>query len=117
MRSARGAGSVRQRRPGVWEVRVALGPDPVSGVSRRRSITVHGDEAVAEEARRRCAEEADRLRARYGLCPGLTVAELLTVWLDADHGWRPSTQSGYRSIVCFLAHDRIGRRGGTRGDP
>ena len=56
-----------------------MGPDPVSGVSRRRSITIHGDEAVAEEARRRCAEEADRLRARFGLCPGLTVAELLTV--------------------------------------
>src|SRR4029453_17782709 len=87
MRSARGAGSVRQRRPGVWEVRVAQGPDPISGVSRRRSITVHGDEAVAVEARRRCAEKADRLRARFGLSPGVTVGELLTAWLAADHGW------------------------------
>jgi integrase len=95
----------------VWEVRVALGPDPVSGVSRRRSITIHGDEAVAEEARRHFAEEADRLRTRLGLCPGVTVGELLTVWLGSDHGWRPSTVSGYRSIVRFLAHDWIaGRR-------
>jgi hypothetical protein len=102
---------VRQRRPGVWEVRVALGPDPVTGVSRRRSITVHGNEAVAEEARRRCAEEADRLRARFGLSPGVTVGALLTAWLAADHGWRPSTISGFRSIVRFLTRDRIaGRR-------
>jgi hypothetical protein len=74
-------------------------------------VTVHGDEATAEEARRRCAEEADRARARFGLCPGLTVADLLAVWLDADHGWRPSTVLGYRSIVRLLAQDPIaGRR-------
>jgi integrase len=101
----------------VWEVRVALGPDPVSGVSRRRSVTVHGDEAVAEEARHRCAEQADRARARLGLCPGVTVAELLTVWLDADHGWRPSTICGYRSIVRFLAHDRIASRRALEAGP
>jgi integrase len=39
------------------------------------------------------------------------VGELLTAWLAADHGWRPSTISGYRSIVRFLTRDRIaGRR-------
>jgi len=117
MRSARGAGSVRQRRPGVWEVRVAPGPDPVSGVSRRRSITIHGDEAVAEAARRRCAEEAGQLRARLSVCLGLTVGELLTAWLDAEPGWRPSTLSGYRFIVRFLAHDRIAGRRAVEASP
>ena len=34
MRDARGGGSLRQRRPGEWEVRVAVGQDPVSGRSR-----------------------------------------------------------------------------------
>jgi len=33
MRSRRGAGSVRERRPGVWEVRVALGPAPSAVVA------------------------------------------------------------------------------------
>jgi len=73
MRSARGSGSVRQRRPDVWEVRVALGPDPVSGRSRRRSV--HGD-------------AAGLLRLDPRLRPAITLAELLTGWWAADHGWR-----------------------------
>src|SRR5664279_252451 len=51
MRDARGTGSLRQRRPGVWEVQVAVGPDPVSGRSRYRSLTVHGDRETAQKAR------------------------------------------------------------------
>jgi hypothetical protein len=38
-RDARGGGSLRQRRPGVWEVRVAVGQDPVSGRSRYLSFS------------------------------------------------------------------------------
>ncbi len=48
MRRKRGGGSMRQRRPGVWEVRVAVGRDPVSGRSQYRSLTVHGDREGAQ---------------------------------------------------------------------
>src|SRR5664279_263883 len=41
---------------------------------------------------------------------GITLACLLREWLVADHGWRPSTVAGYRSLVGFLARDRIGSR-------
>src|SRR5664280_1765967 len=61
MRDARGSGSLRQRRPGVWEVRVAVGPDPVSGRSRYRSLAVHGDRESAQAARERWAAKAELL--------------------------------------------------------
>jgi hypothetical protein len=35
---------------------------------------------------------------------------LLWDWLVADHDWKPSTLSGYRSTVKFLTRDRIGAR-------
>ena len=50
MRDARGGGSLRQRRPGVWEVRVAVGQDPDSGRSRYLSFSVHGDRDEAQAA-------------------------------------------------------------------
>ena len=53
VRNARGAGWQRQRRPGVWEIRVALGVHPVSGRSVYRSVTVHGDRSAAAQAQAR----------------------------------------------------------------
>jgi len=111
MRSYRGAGSLRERRPGVWEVRVAPRPAPVSGGSQRRSLTVHGDQEVAVTARHRCAEQAWLARARRSYRPSLSLADLLATWLATDHRWRPSTLSGYRSVVKFLTGDPLaGRR-------
>jgi len=94
----------------VWEVRVALGPDPVSGRARVRSVTVHGDRETAQAARERWAASAELLRSAGRARPGITLACLLREWLVADHGWRPSTVAGYRSLVGFLARDRIGSR-------
>ena len=94
----------------MWEVRVALGPDPVSGRTRVRSVTVHGDRETAQAARERWAASAELLRPAGRARPGITLACLLREWLVADHGWRPSTVVGYRSAVGFLARDRIGSR-------
>ena len=110
MTRIRGGGSLRERRPGVWEVRVSLGADPVSGRSRVRSLTVHGDWEVADAARDRWAADAALVRLAGHARPGITVAHLLEVWLTADHEWRPSTLAGYRSAAGFLARDRIGCR-------
>jgi len=110
MTPVRGGGSLRERRSGVWEVRVSLGADPVSGRSRVRSLTVHGDWEVADAARDRWAADAAVVRFAGRARPGITVAHLLEVWLTADHGWRPSTLGGYRSAAGFLARDRIGCR-------
>jgi len=101
---------MRQRRPQVWEVRVALGPDPVSGLTRYRSLTVHGDREVAQAARERWAAKAELIRSAGRSRPGITVAVLLQEWLGAEHEWRPSTVSGYRSVAGFLTKDPLGRR-------
>ena len=101
---------MRQRRQGVWEVRVAVGPDPVSGRSRYRSLTVPGDRDTAQEARQRWAAKAELVRSSGRTRPGITLAALLREWLCADHGWRPSTVAGYRSVAGFLTQDPIGKR-------
>ena len=87
-----------------------MGPDPVSGRTRVRSVTVHGDRETAQAARERWAASAELLRSAGRARPGITLACLLREWLAADHGWRPSTVTGYRSAVGLLARDRIGSR-------
>lgn len=42
--------------------------------------------------------------------PGITIAALLREWLGTDHGWRPSTIAGYRSVVGFLGQDPVATR-------
>ena len=68
-----------------WEVRVAVGPDPVSGRSRYRSVTVLGDRESAQAARQRWAAKADLVRSSGRTRPGITLASLLWEWMCADH--------------------------------
>jgi hypothetical protein len=49
-----------ERSPGVFEIRIVVGREPVTGVSVQRSFTVRGDGAHAEARRR-------ELVADYGL--------------------------------------------------
>lgn len=51
-RAARGSGSIGERSPGVFEVRVVVGRDPATGLSVQRSFTVRGDASHAEARRR-----------------------------------------------------------------
>lgn len=114
--TTRGAGSVRGRSEGRWEVRVSLGPDPVSGRSRVASRTVHGDLAAAQAGRQALAAEATRIRAAQE-GPPRTVAELLTVWLAAPHDWKPSTWHGYRTTGRRLNRDPLAARKLSRLSP
>ena len=102
-------GTVRQRRPGVWEVRVCVGADPVSGQPVQRSVTVRGQLAEAKQRRALLAAQADELRRR-GQPPVGTLADLLQVWLAAEHDWKPSTWQGYRQVARRLTAEPIARR-------
>ena len=107
-----GAGSLRERRPGVWEVRVATGVDPATRRTLQRSVTVHGTRQDAE----RRARELTAGRAARQTPPGplLSLGELLGLWITADHPWKPSTLVGYRSTARALAGDELaGRRIGS----
>lgn len=98
-----GTGTLRERRPGVWEVRVAAGRDPNTGSTLQRSITVHG-----------CRDDADRV-ARGLVVPTrripppslVTLGDLLPAWLDADQPWKPSTRVGSASNARYLSADPI----------
>ena len=69
-RGVRGEGSQRERRPGVWEVRV---PDP-DRPGARRSYVVHGTAADARALRARLVTD-DRGAPTPSV---ITVAEVLT---------------------------------------
>lgn len=103
---------MRERRPGVWEIRVVVANDLVSGRSVQRSFTVHGDLDHAEWRRRDLAERfgVDR-GALY--CEGArwSVAELVGRFIAAEHQWRPATRSSHASVVRFLMSDALGRVG------
>lgn len=114
---SRGAGSIRQRGKGRWEVRVSLGCDPVSGRSVYRSVTVQGELADVEERRVLLAAQAEQLRVRRQL-PLRTVADLLELWLAAQHDWKPSTWQGYRQTARRLSADPLaGRTPATLSPP
>src|SRR4051794_40356181 len=83
-------GSLRERRPGVWEIRVAAGRDVLTGRTLQRSVTFYGTATEAEVYRAELAEEYAQRRTVTRTAPMLTVAELLDRWLAADHSWKPS---------------------------
>lgn len=106
-RRSRGEGTQRERRPGVWEVRLPADVDPVTGRTRHLSVTVHGTEADATATRIRL------LATGRPIIPPpdrVTVGFLLQAWLAADHPWKPSTYVGYTSNARALACDPVAER-------
>lgn len=111
-----GEGTMRERSPGVWEIRVAVGVDPVSGRTVQRSFSFHGCAEEAQLRRKELAAEWAERRAIRRTAPFLTVGELLERWLGAHHDWRPATWIGARSNVKALtltADPLAGRRVST----
>jgi hypothetical protein len=111
------AGSLRERRPGVWEIRVVVGTDAVTRRSVQQSMTFHGNRASAKQ---RCADlvaltAAERSPRRTD--PRMTVAALLDTWIAAAHDWRPSTLVGYKSTAAGLRTGNLGRRPVNRLTP
>ncbi|MCU0269103.1 MAG: tyrosine-type recombinase/integrase [Acidimicrobiales bacterium] len=107
-RTARG--SIRERRPGVWELRIAVGAHPVTGRTLTRSVTFHGDRGDAAAYAAELAGMHASRRARGRAAPFVTVGDLLARWLEADHRWKPSTYGGYRYHARHLTADVIGAR-------
>ena len=105
-----GQGTIRERRPGVWEIRVAVGVDPVSGRTVQRSFSFHGHFEEAELRRKELAAEWAERRAIRRAAPFLTVGDLLERWLCAQHDWRPATWIGARSNVKALRADPLAVR-------
>jgi hypothetical protein len=101
---------MRERRPGVFEIRIAVGVDPVSGRTMQRSFWFHGTAEDAGERRNELAAQFTECRSVRRAAPFLTVGDLLERWLAAQHDWRLSTWSSARSNAKALAEDPIANR-------
>jgi integrase len=111
LRGGRGNGSIRERSPGVWEIRVVVGFDMVRGRSVQRSFTVRGDAVFAEQRRRELVEDHGVTRVDFATAGArLTLGELLERFFDAPHLWKPATVVSHRPVVRALMADPLGRR-------
>jgi hypothetical protein len=98
-----GQGSLRERRPGVFEIRIAVGVDPVSGRTVQGSFWFHGALRTPSGAGVNSASSSPS--TAWSVVPFLTVGELLERWMAAHHDWRPSTWSSARSNAKALTAD------------
>lgn len=98
-------GSKRQRQPGVWELRVYLGRDPMTGRPLQRSRTFRGGSRAANDALVKLLDDARREPiASHG-----TVATLIDRYLAflETRGASPKTLASYRSNASAVV-ERIG---------
>jgi integrase len=102
------SGSLRERPPGVWEIRVALGRDPLTGNYRQVSRTVHGGKRKAQEETARIVVAAADGRHRGTKA---TVGFLLDRWLEHLErlGRSPKTLEGYRSLADSAIRPDLGK--------
>ena len=56
--TVRGAGTLRQRRPGSWEVRFSVGPDPVSGRAVNRHLLLSARDELEAATLQFCIDRA-----------------------------------------------------------
>jgi integrase len=101
-------GTKRERRKGVWEVRVYLGRDPISGKPRQLSKTVHGGARAADEALRELLNKQGPSRSD-GI--GVTVGQLLTSWLEECERLElsPTTLGTYRAQIEGTIRPALGK--------
>ena len=91
-RGPRGSGSVRERKPGYWEVRVPS--RNAEGKAIQVSRYVQGTRRDAEKKRRQMLDEVDRGHHQHGK---KTVADLFEAWLKLVETQRaPLTVKAYR---------------------
>jgi integrase len=102
-------GSIRARQAGVWELRVFVGRDPVTGRKQYRSSTFRGRRSDAQTALARLVADATSpFGARRTATADVTLAELVEVHLDRHPG-SVTTLAGYRSILEAHIRPNIGR--------
>ena len=98
------SGSLRQRSPGAWELRVYLGVDADSGRQRWATKTVRGSRRYANAALAEFVAEAGYAKIWAG-----SVADLLDRWMDqASPNWSATTLRQTASIINHHLKPQIG---------
>jgi hypothetical protein len=103
-----GAGRMRERSPGIWELTVELDPDPLTGRRRRLSRHVRGTKKVAVAKLSELRSQATS--GRIGSSSGSTMADLLDRWLElVEADLSPTTVREYRRLIRTKIVPAIGR--------
>lgn len=90
-------GSMRERRPGIWELRVGAGKDPVTGRYLTKTRTFHGGKREARNELTALVAEVNKGEHRRSMG---TFGYLLDRWLDFNEGeLSPTTIREYRRLV------------------
>jgi integrase len=90
-------GGLREKAPGVWEVRVEAGRDPVTGRRRQVSRTVRGGKRQAQQVLNELVANADRGQETG---TNVTFEELTSQWLIlAENDLSPTTVHRYKNLL------------------
>ena len=90
-------GSLRQKRPGTWELVFDAGPDPLTNKRRQRSRSFRGTKREAERELRRLVNDAERGRLTG---TETLVSDLLDRWIElATDQLSPTTLREYRRLI------------------
>lgn len=93
----RGVGTIRERRPGVFELRVFAGRDPVTGRPRQSSTTFHGSWKQAEV--RLAALVTEQATNRPAPVTSESLAALVERWIEVCRsGWASRTSREYERL-------------------
>lgn len=86
-------GSIREKRPGVWEITVELPRDPATGKRRRTWATVEGQKRKAQNKLHKLLVEAQDTKKRAS---AISFEKLARAWLTAATArLRPKTMQSY----------------------
>jgi integrase len=100
-------GSLRERRPGVWELIVQLPPDSTRPRARQLTRTVQG---TKREAQRELASLVGEVSAGRFVSTATTFGELLDRWLEhVGDQLSPTTVREYRRLSTKLLHPDLGK--------
>jgi integrase len=85
-----------------------VGFDPARGRGIQRSFTVHGDAALAGQARRDLVAEYGSARSDIKCAASaVTVGELLEGYLGSAQLWKPATVASHHHVVSTLPGDPL----------
>ncbi len=101
-------GSKRKLKDGVWELRVDLGTDPITGKRKQLSRTFRGPARAADQAMRDLVDQQAPSRSD-GV--GATLGQLLDQWLEECERLElsPTTLRNYRALVDHTVRPALGK--------
>jgi integrase len=102
------SGGLRQKSPGVWEVRFETGRDPVTGRRRQKSRSVHGTKRDAQVVLNALVVEAD---SGGFVGTSTTFEQLCGRWLDQSvNDLSPTTLRRYKNLLSKRILPALGDR-------